>query len=102
MKFSVIILPGAESDIASAAGWIAEHSPVAAARWLEGIRRAISTLSEMPSRCPIALDRLGGGVAVRQLLYGLRHNRYRILFTVRGDTVHVLHVRHGARARIRP
>ena len=99
MKFRVIILPGAESDIA-AAGWIAEHSPATAVRWLEGIGQAISTLSEMPSRCPIAADRLAGDVVVRQLLYGRRHNRYRILFTVRGDTVYVLHVRHGARAQI--
>jgi plasmid stabilization system protein ParE len=56
MTHPVIVLPGAESDIADAVAWMAEHSPVAAARWLEGIRQAISTLSEMPSRCPVAGD----------------------------------------------
>jgi plasmid stabilization system protein ParE len=101
MTYRVIVLPGAESEIASAVAWIAEHSPVAAARWLEGIRQAVSTLSEMPSRCPVAGDDFGSEVVVRQLFYGRRRNRYRILFTVKGDTVQVLHVRHGARASIR-
>jgi plasmid stabilization system protein ParE len=34
---------------------------------------------------------------VRQLLYGSTHHRYRILFTIDGDTVTVLHIRHGRR-----
>ena len=31
------------------------------------------------------------------LLYGKRHGKHRILFAIRGDTVHVLTVRHSAR-----
>jgi len=34
---------------------------------------------------------------VRQLLYGKRSGVNRILFAVRGNTVHLLHIRHGAR-----
>jgi plasmid stabilization system protein ParE len=83
MTYRVIVLPGAEAEIANAVAWIAEHSPVAAARWLEGIRQAMRTLSEMPSRCPIAGDDFGSVVVVRQLFYGRRRNRYRILFTVK-------------------
>jgi plasmid stabilization system protein ParE len=101
MTYRVIVLPGAEADMANAVDWIAEDSPVAAARWLEGIRQAISTLSEMSSRCPVAGDDFGSEVIVRQLFYGRRRNRYRILFTVKGDTVQILRVRHGARASIR-
>jgi plasmid stabilization system protein ParE len=101
MTHPVIMLPGAESDIADAVAWMAEHSPVAAARWLEGIRQAINTLSEMPSRCPVAGDDFGSEVIVRQLFYGRRRNRYRILFTIKDDTVQVLRVRHGARAPVR-
>ena len=101
MTYRVIVLPGAESDIADAVSWIAEHSPVAAARWLEGIRQALITLSEVPSRCPVAGDDFGSEVIVRQLFYGRRRNRYRILFTVKGDTVQILRVRHGARVPVR-
>jgi plasmid stabilization system protein ParE len=98
MTYRVVVLPGAEWDIANAVAWIAEQSPVA--RWPEGIRQAMSTLSEMLSRCPVAGDDFGGAI-VRQLFYGRRRNRYRILFTVKGDTVQILRVRHGARAPLR-
>jgi plasmid stabilization system protein ParE len=101
MKFRVIVLPGAESDIPGAADWIAEGSPIAAPRWLEGIHAAINTLSQMPLRCPAAGDDFGGEVVVRHLFYGRRRNRYRILFTVKESTVYVLRVRHGARTPIR-
>jgi len=101
MSYRVVVLPGAEAEIANTVAWIAEDSPLAAARWLEGIRQAVDSLSEMPSRCPVAGDEFGTEVVVRQLLYGRRRNRYRILFTVKGDTVQVLRVRHGARAPIR-
>ena len=100
MTYRVIVLPGAESEIANAVAWIAERSPVAAASWVEGIRQALSTLSEMPSRCPVADDDFRNEVIVRQLLYGRRRNRYRILFTVKEDTIQILHVRHGSRAPI--
>jgi plasmid stabilization system protein ParE len=101
MTYRVIVLPAAEWDIANAVAWIAERSPVAAARWREGIHQAMSTLSEMPSRCSVAGDDFGSEVIVRQLFYGRGRNRYRILFTVKGDTVQILRVRHGARAPIR-
>jgi plasmid stabilization system protein ParE len=101
MRFRVIVLPSAESDIAYAADWIAEYSPIAAARWLEGIHAAINTLSEIPRRCPVAGDDFGRDVIVRQLFYGRRRNRYRILFTVAEGTVYILRVRHGARTRVR-
>ena len=35
---------------------------------------------------------------IRQLIYGKSRNKYRILFTVREDTVFVLHVRHSSQA----
>jgi plasmid stabilization system protein ParE len=35
---------------------------------------------------------------VRQLLYGKSKNIYRVLFTIRDTTVHVLFVRHSAQA----
>jgi plasmid stabilization system protein ParE len=101
MRFRVIVLPSAESDITYAADWIAQYSPVAAAKWLQGIREAINTLSEMPLRCPVAGDDFGPDAIVRQLFYGRRRNRYRILFTVDEGTVYVLRVRHGARTPVR-
>jgi hypothetical protein len=36
------------------------------------------------------------------LLFGKRRGVYRILFTMAGNTVNVLHIRHGARAPLKP
>jgi plasmid stabilization system protein ParE len=77
MRFRVIVLPSAESEIAYAADWIAEYSlPSPRQDGLRESRAAISTLSEMPLRCPVAADDFGRGLIVRQLFYGRRRNRY--------------------------
>ena len=39
---------------------------------------------------------------LRQLLYGKRHNKHRILFTIRDNDVIVLFVHHSARAELEP
>jgi len=39
---------------------------------------------------------------LRELLYGRRRNVYRILFTIDGQTVNVLRVRHSAQNRLTP
>jgi hypothetical protein len=50
-----------------------------------------------PQRCPVDPDSDAFGEEVRVLLYGKRHGKHRILFAIRGNTVHVLTVRHSAR-----
>jgi hypothetical protein len=37
---------------------------------------------------------------VRRLLYGRKPHAYGVLFTIEGDTVSVLHIRHGRRQPI--
>ena len=37
---------------------------------------------------------------MRQLLYGRKPHVYRILFTIEGDAVYVLRIRHGRRRRL--
>jgi plasmid stabilization system protein ParE len=39
---------------------------------------------------------------LRELLYGRRRNVYRILFTIDGQTVNILRVRHAAQDRLTP
>jgi plasmid stabilization system protein ParE len=102
VSFTVVIARSARDEIADAVRWTAERSPDAAARWLDGLERTLDRLRELPTRCPLAPESKALGREVRQLLYGRRRNRYRILFAVRGDKVHVLHVRHGARDFLAP
>jgi len=76
----------------------------AAARWFNGMERAMETLCESPGRCPLAPESLSGR-AIRQLLYGHRPHIYRIriMFRVsaKDRAVFVIHVRHGARLSAR-
>jgi len=99
MTFRVILQPRAEREIREAARWIAGQSRSAstALRWVRGLRTKIDTLKATPKRCPVDPDSEAYGEEVRVLLYGKRHGKYRILFAIRGDVVHVLTVRHSAR-----
>ena len=98
MTFRVVIEPSAESDITEAFLWIAEDSPANAIRWEQELEESINSLATMPERCPVSAESAAFTYTIRQLLYGY----YRVLFTIRGETVHVLHVRHGARRYLAP
>ena len=57
--------------------------------WLRKLRRAISKqLTTLPLACPLAPESEELSVSIRHLIVG----RYRVLFTVRGRTVTILHV----------
>ncbi|MAS05952.1 MAG: hypothetical protein CL534_14910 [Ahrensia sp.] len=52
----------------------------------------------MPERCPLAPENGKWGTEeLRQLLYQEYPSKYRILFHIADNTVHILQVRHGAR-----
>jgi plasmid stabilization system protein ParE len=81
------------NDADRAYDWIAEQAPDAALDWLEGLFAAFQSLSKSPRRCPISLVSGESGEEIRQLNYG----RYRVLFTIGGDSVFVVAVKHSAR-----
>ncbi|MGA2705571.1 MAG: type II toxin-antitoxin system RelE/ParE family toxin [Isosphaeraceae bacterium] len=99
MTYRVIIQPRAERDIWATAQWMEDQSKSSskALRLVQGIRARIETLKSNPQRCPVDPDSDAFGEEVRVLLYGKRHGKRRILFAIRGQTVHVLTVRHSAR-----
>ncbi|HLL48217.1 MAG TPA: type II toxin-antitoxin system RelE/ParE family toxin [Longimicrobiaceae bacterium] len=98
MRFSVLIQPPAEDDAEAAYLYIQERAPQAAEAWLDGLLAAIETLSTMPERCALAPENDAFAEEIRQLLY----RSHRVLFTVRGAEVHILHIRHVAQDRLRP
>lgn len=100
MIYHVIIQPQAEADLNAAYLRRRVHASQAAARWFAGIVEAINSLEQFPRRCPLAPENDYFEEEIRQLLYGRRDNVYRILFTIQDDTVHVLHVRHGAQRHL--
>ena len=98
MRFSVFIQPPAEADAETAYLYIQEHAPHAAEAWLEGLLAALETLSSMPERCARAPENDAFEEEIRQLLY----RAHRVLFTIQGKEVHILHIRHVAQDRLRP
>jgi plasmid stabilization system protein ParE len=79
-------------DAGEAYFWINEQSEGAALRWYEGLMKAFRSLEKNPRRCPLAPESIFFDEEIRQLIYG----KYRILFTVEGEAVFVLRIRHSA------
>jgi plasmid stabilization system protein ParE len=68
--------------------------------WFNGLEDAVFSLGEYPSRgASIPEDR-----DLRQVLYGRKRHRYRIIYPVDEShrVVTVIHIRHGARAAFSP
>lgn len=96
MIYRVIIQPNAEAELEAAYLYRYERAPHEAVRWFAGFVEAINSLAQFPARCPLAPENGHFAEEIRQLLYGTRRHVFRILFTIQGDTVQVLHIRHGA------
>lgn len=95
-------MPSAEGELEEAYQWISERAPEAAVGWYNGALDACLTLETFPERSPLATESKTFEREIRQLIYGKGHHAYRILFDVSGRTVRILHIRHGARERLRP
>jgi len=96
-RYQVIILPAAERDIGEAYEWLEERDADAAIRWYNQLLDVIFSLDIFPERAPLAPENKFLKTEIREIFHGRRRHKYRILFTVSENEVHVLHIRHGAR-----
>src|SRR5260370_8043171 len=74
----------------------AESAP--AARWYNGLERALHTLASFPGRCPAAPEARKTRRQLRHLLYGKKPHVYRIIYQL-DETRHtpsLLTIRHPA------
>jgi len=62
----------------------------------------METLTRQPSCCPRAADSDKLPEELRELLYGKRKSKYRIIFAIRNVDVVVLYVHHSARKELEP
>lgn len=104
MRYIVVTSERAAREIEDATAWWArERSTEQAERWYQGIRGAIAGLATSPERWAVAAERQQFQYELRELHYGLGSKRtHRVLFTVVGETVLVLTVRHAAQDRLYP
>jgi plasmid stabilization system protein ParE len=75
----------------------------AAARWYNGLERAVYGLASYPHRCPVAPEARRMKRELRHLLYGKKPHVYRVIYEIDEDrqAVLVLHIRHGARRKLK-
>ena len=106
MTYTVVATERAARDIEDATEWWAQHHSVEQAeRWYSGIRQAIAELCTEAERCAIAAEQKRFSYPIRELHYGAgskAHPTHRAIFTIVGQTVLVLTVRHAGRALLRP
>lgn len=90
-KYTVIIEESAQADVERSYDWGRRvWGKVEAQKWVRDLRTAImKLLTRVPTAFPPAPESDEFQEEIRQLIVG----RYRVLFTVRGRRVHVLHVR---------
>ena len=99
MAYVVSITSRAERDLAHLYEEInAEYSEVAM-KWYRGLKKAILSLEEQPNRCPVTRKK----GELRHLLHGNNPHIYRVIYRVleRRKCVEVLHIRHGARRKLK-
>ncbi len=99
MKYRIILTDSAQSDIRDIVTWWSENrSSQQAEQWYGKISPAIDTLIDNPERCPLAPETDLLPTGLRQLHFGVsRSVTHRIVFTIDGNNVVIMHVRHLAR-----
>jgi plasmid stabilization system protein ParE len=97
MKYAVNVTLRAERDLARLYGEIDAANSETAREWYRGLKKQILSLEKLPFRSAVTPENRN----LRHLLYGHRRNTYRVIYRVVGMRVDVLHVRHGARKKLR-
>jgi plasmid stabilization system protein ParE len=101
VTYRVLVTPIADAEAMGSFRWYAERSDRIAERWYAGLNKAITGLAKNPGRFPVSQDDSESlGCEARILLYGRRRGVFRILYTISGDTVWVLRIRHSAQGPI--
>ena len=98
MAYTVIVEERAKADIREAARWMAQYSSAKATLWHFEIEDAIVSLERLPNRCPLAPESRNFKQEIRHLLI----KKYRVLFTVQDEMVHILSIRHSAQDYLQP
>ncbi|MEI9814851.1 MAG: type II toxin-antitoxin system RelE/ParE family toxin [Acidobacteriota bacterium] len=98
MAYRVEISAQAAADAADILTWLISHDAGdRGLQWFRALGDAIASLAQIPLRCPFAAESPQFAFEVRHLFYGRKPHVYRILFTIEGRKVHILHIRHGRR-----
>lgn len=94
MKFTVNTLRAAERDFNGILEYIAARSKAGAEAWAKAFDKALTCLEDSTDSCPLAAENEHVDFELREILFKTRRGLiYRILFTIRENTVFILHIR---------
>lgn len=103
MAFQIEFSEDAEREADEILSWLIQrHVGEIGYRWFLGMHVAIMSLRSLPGRCGVAPESSRFPFEVRQLLYGRKPHVYRILFTIEGDIVYILHIRRPGQKPLEP
>lgn len=102
MKYSVVLLPHAEGDLGRIILWLKAHSPQGADTWIRRWLEVLELLESDPMSCGFAPENDDHDAEIRQVIFKTRRGRpYRALFTMKAETVYVLHIRGPGQRTLR-
>ena len=94
MNYEVVLLRNAQSEFHAIVDWLVQRSPQGAMKWLEAYEQVVNRLESDPESFGFAPENDSTTHTVRQSLFQTpRGKTYRLLFTVVGRQVRVLHLR---------
>lgn len=84
----------AEHDADTIYAWLAKRSVQGAVSWVAILRETLQSIVEDPQRHPHAPEASSVGADVRHAMFKTRRgHRYRVLYVIRGETVHIVAIR---------
>lgn len=103
MVYQVEIADTARADANAIYDWVTERGGQPGADWYEELVESLYSLEMLPHRCSLAVEAKSAKREIRSLFFGRQNNVYRILYEIdeARKTVWVLHIRHGARRRLK-
>lgn len=97
MSFDVEYAPNAIRELEDIYLWIKARAPITADRWRDDFITKVESLSKDPHRHRPAPEASKFSCDIRQLLFRKNRGQFRIIFTIRGNKVIILTVRHHSR-----
>ena len=96
MTFRVIVTENAQTNLRHYFERAAAAAPETVAHWINRFHEALASLSERPDHCLDAPE----ATQIEEEIWPLKFSRcaggYRVLFTIAGDEVRILHIRRAA------
>jgi len=103
MKREIYLTRRAEADLDSILTWLENRSPSGAASWLRSLEVTFDWLEEYANSCPLAPENDSFEEEIRERLFKTKRGRpYRLLFSLAGKKVQILHIRAPGQDLIRP